>query len=64
MRRKIFKKSSKSRIKLDPGFFRCYWWLRSASGFDRYYSGNIDYNGFVAYSFNLINIGILPVCTV
>ena len=60
---KIFN-SDESRIKFDPGFFRCYWRLRSTSGFDRYCSGSIDYNGLVTYSFNLINIGILPVCTV
>ena len=63
MRRKIFN-SDKSRVRFNFDFEQAYWRLRSASGFDRYCSGSIDHNGLVTYSFNLINIGILPVCTV
>ena len=64
MEQKIFNNSNKSRVKFDLGFFQCHWWLRSTMVFDRYYSGYADYNGFVIYSFNLINLGILPVCII
>ena len=65
MRRKIFKKSDKSRIKLDSDFEQdCYWLLRSACNSREFFTGYVDDYGYVDYTDVNFNYDILPVCTI
>lgn len=65
MRRKIFKKSDKSRIRLDLEFAPyCHWWLRSACS---YYSRNVGcvYDPGYAPGYGAYNhFDILPACMI
>ena len=67
MAQKIFKKSDKSRIKVDLNFESSHWWLRSARTYvlTGFFVAGINWNGdFDYYVFGFSNKGILPVCTI
>ena len=73
MARKIFKKSDKSRIRLDLKIRFYYWWLRSSrsEGYDPLsgdsydsFSGCVNFFGRAYYFRSFYNYGILPACVI
>ena len=71
MKRKIFKKSDKSKIKYSLGFRSCSWWLRSTRRFYDYCVTGVNFYGFVriyytngkVYSMYDYHF-VAPVCTI
>ena len=65
---KIFKKSDKSRIKLDLNFESSYWWLRSARTYvlTGFFIAGINWNGCVRifYTYGYSDTGLAPVCII
>ena len=65
---KIFKKSDKSRIKLDVNFEQSFWWLRSRRTYnlDDFLVAGINWNGcvriFYTYGYDVVELA--PVCTI
>ena len=64
MERKIFKKSDKSRIRLDLNFEQYYWGFRSAHNTHKLFVGFADDYGCANYSIISYDYDILPVCTI
>ena len=68
MAQKIFKKSDKSRIKVDLNFESSYWWLRSARTYvlTGFFVAGINWNGFVRifYTHRYSDTGLAPVCII
>ena len=64
MRRKIFKKSNKSKIRLDLNPRSANWWLRSSYLYYNYDIGYIGIDGNIYYYRFSGVVGILPVCII
>ena len=65
MERKIYKKQNKSKRKRDLKFFYCYWWLRSVSNDScDYFSGFVNFYGYIDYIRSYRIYGVFPVCTI
>ena len=64
MKRKIYKKLNKSRIRHNLEFFKCYWYLRSAFNRYGYVVGTIDIYGDVYHVMGSSPYVITPVCMI
>ena len=64
MRRKIFKKSNKSKIRLDLNPRSANWWLRSSYFYYNYDIGYVSIDGNIYYYRFSGVVGILPVCII
>ena len=64
MRRKIFKKSNKSKIRLDLKLRSGNWWLRSSYFYYNYDIGYVGIDGNIYYYRFSGVVGVLPVCII
>ena len=68
MKMKIFKKSDKSRKKLDLNFEQSFWWLRSRRTYclTGFFVAGINWNGCVRifYTYGYNDTRLAPVCVI
>ena len=65
MKRKIYKKQNKSRLKRDFKFSCRYWWLRSVINDDcNCFSGCVNCYGYGDYIRSYRKFRFFPVCTI